>query len=59
MLSNKINFSEWEVGGITGQKTRDISMKVRYDKEVNVASIQLSFKKPDGAIEMITIGDTS
>ena len=27
-------------------------MKVRYDKEVDAAYIQLSSKKPDGAVEM-------
>jgi uncharacterized protein YuzE len=27
-------------------------VKVRYDKEANAAYIQLSSKKPDGAIEM-------
>ncbi len=28
-------------------------MKVKYDKEANAAYIQLSSKKPDGAIEMV------
>ena len=27
-------------------------MKVRYDKEVDAAYIQMSSKKPDGAVEM-------
>ncbi len=27
-------------------------MKVKYDKEANAAYIQLSSKKPDGAVEM-------
>ncbi len=27
-------------------------MKVKYDKQVDVAYIQLSSKKPDGAVEM-------
>lgn len=35
--------------GITLSST---TMKIKYDKEVDAAYIQLSSKKPDGAVEM-------
>lgn len=34
------------------RKCGDKAMKVKYDKKANAAYIQLSSKKPDGAIEM-------